>query len=184
LKTATGCDYGDTGSQLANGSRLRNDDHFRVAFVFATKEMKREDIKPLVVKCPKCGFENAFNQPYGYHTGFGNQGFLYNEAGNRTLIWSSFDPDYIAVVGNKHPWTLGEESQRRLEAILQPDPSGGGKWLFSNPARCLKCRNPIAEPIGTNVYYLEYDGSLNLDPLGNPGRGLKDAMNVSGKPPL
>lgn len=47
-------------------------------------------------------------------------------------------------------------------------------------ARCLKCRNPIAEPIGTNVHYLEYDGSLNLDPIGNPGRGLKDAMKVSG----
>lgn len=140
--------------------------------------MKREVAKPVVVKCTKCGFENVFNQPYPYHAGFGNQGFLYNEKGNRTLIWSSFDPDYERVVGKNHPWALGSESQKQLESALLPDPNGGGCWLFSNPARCLKCGSPISEPIGSNIYYLNYDESIDLDPDSKRGRGLKEMMKV------
>ncbi|MCO5067222.1 MAG: hypothetical protein M9910_00800 [Kiritimatiellae bacterium] len=140
--------------------------------------MKREVTKPVVVKCTNCGFDNVFNQPHPYHAGFGNQGFLYNEKGNRTLVWSSFDPDYERVAGNNHPWVLGPENKKKLEAVLQPDPNGGGRWLFDNPARCLKCGNPISAPIGSNIYYLEYDGSINLDPIDNKGRGLKEMMRV------
>jgi len=144
--------------------------------------MKREVTKPVVVSCPQCHHDNVFNQPYRYHAGFADQGFLYNEAGNRTLIWSSFDPDYEAVVGNSHPWVLGPDGKKKLEASLRPDPNGGGRWLFSNPARCLKCGAPIAEPIGMNIYYLEYDGSINLDPIGNKGHGLKEMMMVEPSP--
>lgn len=140
--------------------------------------MKREVTKPVVVKCAKCGFDNVFNQPHPYHAGFGNQGFLYNEKGNGTLVWSSFDPDYERVAGNNHPWALGAENKKKLEAVLEPDPNGGGRWLFNNPARCLKCGTPISEPIGSNIYYLEYDRSINLDPIDNKGRGLKEMMKV------
>ncbi|HSG69812.1 MAG TPA: hypothetical protein VLA12_05325, partial [Planctomycetaceae bacterium] len=97
--------------------------------------MKKETI---TITCPECGHDNVFQQPYAYHAGFGNQGFLYNEAGNRTLIWSSFDPEYEAIVGNCHPWALTEDQQKKLEDSLLPDT--GGKWLFGNPARCLECR--------------------------------------------
>ena len=140
--------------------------------------MKREVTTPVVATCAKCGFGNVFNQLYPYHAGFGNQGFLYNEKGNRTLIWSSFDHDYERVVGNNHPWMLGPESRKKLEDALQPDPNGGGRWLFSNPARCLKCGDPMSEPIGSNIYYLEYDGSINLDPIENRGSGLQEMMKV------
>ena len=139
-------------------------------------QMKREMTKPLVVKCDHCEFPNVFNQPYRYHAGFGNQVFLYNEAGNRTLIWSSFDVDYEALVGKVHPWALGPEGRKALESHLVPDPKGGGRWLFNNPARCQKCKHSIGDPIGLNVYYLEYDGSLELDPIGNQGAGLKQMM--------
>ncbi len=155
--------------------------------------MKREIIKPLVVTCIECGFDNVFNQPYRYHAGFANQGFLYNEAGDRTLIWSSFDPDYTNIVGENHPWVLGVEGRNKLEAVLQSDPNGGGKWLFTNLPRCLKCKHPIGEPIGRNIYYLEYDGSINLDFSGSDrSRRLKEIMKVepaatavsAGAPPL
>jgi len=137
--------------------------------------MKREKAKPLVVTCPKCGHENVFNQPYKYHAGFGNQGFLYNDAGNCTLTWGSYDPDYIAIVGQVHPWTLGPKSQRKLEAALKPSPKGD-RWLFSNPARCLKCSHPISQPITGDIYYLEYAGSVDVEPTGRAGPGLKTVM--------
>lgn len=102
--------------------------------------MNTENKSLTVVKCSKCGYENIFNQPYPYHAGLGNQGFLYNEKGNCTLIWDSYDPDYIAIVGESHPWTLDRDQQKKLEELLELDP--GGRWLFKNPARCAKCQFP------------------------------------------
>ena len=136
--------------------------------------MKRKIVKPVVIECTKCGHKNVFGQPHPYHAGFGNQGFLYNEKGNRTLIWSSFDPDYERIVGHCHPWMLTTEQQERLEQTLLPD--DGGRWLFVNPARCESCQATISEPMIKNIYYLEYNGSINLDPTDNKERGLKDIM--------
>ena len=42
--------------------------------------------------CRYCGKENLFDQPYYYHAGFADQGFLYNDAGTLTLVWSVSDP--------------------------------------------------------------------------------------------
>ena len=126
------------------------------------------------IQCSHCEHENAFAQPYPYHAGFGNQGFLYNEAGNRTLIWNSYDPEYVAIVGNCHPWALAEEQQRKLEDCLLPD--SDGRWLFGNPARCLQCGQPISEPMNKNIYYLDYKGSTDVDPTDHPERGLKDIL--------
>jgi hypothetical protein len=125
--------------------------------------------KSIVIKCPSCGFENEFDQPHIYHAGHSDCGFLYNEPGNRTLIWSSFDPDYEAVVGPHHPWMLTTEKQKKLEDLLKPD--AGGKWLFSNPARCLRCHYPISSPIGVTINFLKYEGSIDLD---SPGRSMRE----------
>jgi len=55
--------------------------------------MRRGSIGPLHAhSLSDCGFDNSFDQPYPFHAGFSNAGFLYNEAGNLTLVWSSFDP--------------------------------------------------------------------------------------------
>jgi phage FluMu protein Com len=118
---------------------------------------KKEDF--IIIKCPKCKHENTFNQPYPYHAGFGDQGFLYNEKGNRTLIWDSYDPDYTAIVGKSHPWALKKAQQKKLEDLLLPD--SGGRWLFSNPARCEKCQSPISEPILKNIYFLVFANSIH-----------------------
>jgi hypothetical protein len=95
-----------------------------------------------------------FEQPYRYHAGFGNEGFLYNDAGNLTLAWSSFGPAYEAIVGKWHPWTLTTEQQALLESMLHEAPAGG-TWRFANPARCLKCASPISGPI-TKTINLSY----------------------------
>ena len=116
----------------------------------------------LRVDCAGCGVASTFDQPYAYHAGHANQGFLYNEAGTLTLVWSSFDPVYESIVGAKHPWALGWWDRRRLERTLKPAPVGG-RWRFRNPARCPRCGYVISQPIGRCIYYVVYPGSLVLD---------------------
>ncbi len=117
------------------------------------------------VSCSACGNVNDFLQPYAYHAGFANQGFLYNEAGTATLVWSSFDPAYKGLVGKFHPWALSEEQRNIVERALSPAPAGG-KWLFTNPPRCQSCSAPIGEPITNSIYYFVYAGSVVLDIAG------------------
>jgi hypothetical protein len=136
--------------------------------------MKNKNKKNISIKCSQCGHENVFNQPFQYHAGFANQGFLYNEKGNRTLVWSSFDPDYESIVGECHPWALTKEQQQKIEAILASD--NGGRWLFENPARCKKCEAIISEPMMKNITYLVYDESIHLDQTDSKSHGLKDIM--------
>ncbi len=117
------------------------------------------------IDCPSCGHSNEFAQPYPFHAGFSDQGFLYNDAGDLTLVWSAFDRDYVAIVGSNNPWALAEDQQQRMEHALRDAPSGG-KWRFVNPARCGKCGVPISGPMSQTVYYLVYPNSVvtDLDP--------------------
>ena len=119
------------------------------------------------VTCKACGRGNAFDQPYAYHAGFGNRGFLYDDSGTSTLIWSSFDPAYVELVGSTHPWMLTETQRSTLEQALAPAPKGG-RWRFSHPPRCTHCGAPIGEPIASgNIFYLIYPGSTQLDVEGS-----------------
>ena len=115
------------------------------------------------LRCPACGSDIAFEQPYAYHAGFSNQGFLYNDAGNATLVWSSFDPYYVALVGDVHPWMLDPDKRTSFEGALTPAPDGGA-WRFANPPRCPACAAAIAEPPATgNIYYFVYPSSVICD---------------------
>ena len=117
----------------------------------------------MIVTCPNCGHQNSFEQPYPYHAGFGNQGFLYSDAGDRTLVWSSRDLAWENLVGPVHPWVLDANGWSRVEAALAPL-SDGTRWRASNKPRCTACHAPIGESIVDNeIYYLVYPGSLLLD---------------------
>ncbi len=128
----------------------------------------------VTITCSSCGHKNGFEQPYPFHAGFGDQGFLYNDAGNLTLIWSCYDPAYEAVVGNDNPWSLTAEQRDLLESALCEAPSGG-RWRFANPARCINCASPISSPITETIYYLRYPGSVDTDP-NRGGRGLNELL--------
>jgi hypothetical protein len=130
---------------------------------------ERTYIKTTVIKCASCGHANVFNQPYPYHAGFGDQGFLYDDAGTLTLTWSCFDPAFEAVVGRKNAWALTRADQQMFEEALLPAPSGG-RWSFSNPARCVSCGSVISDSIDRTIYYLLFDGSIQTD--GGPNRGF------------
>ena len=123
---------------------------------------KRRRKAQLRVRCNHCGKDSVFEQPYAYHAGFGNQGFLYNDAGTLTLVWSTFDPAYTAMVREKHPWGLTQFEQRTIEEALRAAPSGG-RWRFTNPARCVNCASVISGPMVETIYYLEYPGSVITD---------------------
>ena len=81
----------------------------------------------MIVACPHCAHQNSFEQPYPYHAGFGNQGFLYNDTGDRTLVWSSYDSAWTTLAGPVHPWGLDAQSWSRVEAALAPL-SDGTRW--------------------------------------------------------
>lgn len=118
----------------------------------------------VILSCQLCGYKNKFDQPRLLHAGFSNQGFLYNDAGNLTLVWSSFDPAYEAIVGKRHPWSLTTEQQALFEKALRPAPSGG-RWKFGNPARCTECPSTLSGPISETIYYLRYPGSVETDSI-------------------
>ena len=126
------------------------------------------------ISCEACSHTNRFDQPHPYHAGFGNQGFLYNDTGDLTLVWSAFDCAYTAIIGEAHPWALSAGPENRLEELLSPAPSGG-RFRFANPARCLDCGAPIHGPINAEIHFLLYPNSLDVS---DSSEGLSQYLTV------
>jgi hypothetical protein len=120
------------------------------------------DPEKLTLKCKHCGIELVFDQPYIYHAGFAEQGFLYNDAGTLTLVWGSLDPLLEKIYPRQTAWALSPCNRRHFEKMLPPAPDGG-HWRFRNPARCTFCGKPISRPMLRSVHYLIYPGSINTD---------------------
>lgn len=116
----------------------------------------------LSIKSKHCGKENFFEQPYAYHAGFGERGFLYDETGTLTLTWSAYDPAFEEMFPQRQPYALTEEERSQFEEKLVPAPSGS-RWLFCNPARCVHCGEPICSPMMQHIYYVVYPGSIDSD---------------------
>jgi hypothetical protein len=123
------------------------------------------------VRCPSCGASHEFPQPYPYHAGFGDTAFLYNEAGDRTLTWGTYDAAYLALLGaGGDPWCPPPATRAQLEARLPPSPSGD-RWGFAFPARCTRCRAALRAPmVEGEGYYLEWRGSVILGRAGLPSK--------------
>jgi hypothetical protein len=114
------------------------------------------------IECRRCGGVNRFEQPYLYSAGFSDRCFLYNDAGNLTLVWWITDPGFEAIVGPVGPSTLTRKAKAALEACLVEAPSGG-RWRFRNKARCVLCGSAILGPMTRTSSYLIYEGSVVLD---------------------
>lgn len=122
------------------------------------------------IQCDSCGEKNTFSQPYPYHAGFSENGFLYNEAGDLTLVWSTYDPIYERLVGAKHPWSLSIKEQGTFEKSLPLSPKGD-RWLFTNVAKCKKCKSKLSGSIIENIYYLNYPDSVDCTDFKKYGLG-------------
>jgi len=133
----------------------------------------------LIVKCAKCGGDTVFDQPYAYHAGFSDSGFMYSDSGHFTLTWNPNDPAMKAFKGmdaypsvahcfppkEKSEQELDIKMRRSFEHALPPAPDGT-RWRFENPARCIHCSEPIAGSMFQTVYYLVYPGSISTDLTG------------------
>ena len=74
--------------------------------------------------CPHCRETTVLEQPYPYHAGFGNQGYLYCDACPAVVIFSSFDwPTWALVAIVSLPFQLAAvfafwQIQRKAERPL------------------------------------------------------------------
>jgi hypothetical protein len=125
----------------------------------------------LTVDCPSCGVRHEFPQPYPYHAGFADSVFLYNEAGNCTLVWGTYDSAYTALLGPEDdPWHPASSVIEALEKRLPISPVGD-RWTFDAPARCNSCQAVLRPAMRkSDLYYLEYPGSVILGEAGLPSR--------------
>jgi len=118
--------------------------------------------KKLSIRCPRCNRDNVFEQPYMYHAGFSDQGFMYSDSGHCTLVWSNYDPVILKFFPPESRFSEDADLRKRFELALRPAPDGG-RWGFSNPARCVHCSGPIAGSILNQIYYLVYPDSIITD---------------------
>lgn len=105
---------------------------------------------------------NVFDQPYTYHAGFSDQGFMYSDSGHCTLVWSWYDPVVKEFFPAGSRLSDNAAARGRFESALRPAPDGG-RWRFANPARCLYCSGRIAGPILEQIYYLVFPDSIITD---------------------
>ena len=127
--------------------------------------MSKSPQTTLNVTCKACGEANSFAQPYAYHAGFADQGFLYDDDGLSILVWSLYDPAVEPFFQRDGQWMTAASEQRRFEEQLPLSPRGR-HWRFSNPARCMHCRQPISGPMQDMIYYLFYPQSVIVDASG------------------
>ena len=113
----------------------------------------------VTVKCKECGRDTVFDQPYAYHAGFSDQGFLYSDSGHFTLTWSWYDPAIQRFFPPESRYDRDTELRHRFEQALKPAPDGG-RGRAENPARCVHCSAPIAGSMLETIYYLVYPGSI------------------------
>jgi len=105
-----------------------------------------------MLQCPNCHFVIESPQDHFYHAGFCDDGFLYCDQDSTLLVFSAFDPTFEAIVGKKVPWTLKENELNAVEQALINCPCGG-KFRFSNPPLCPRCKKSIAEIFPSEIHY-------------------------------
>jgi hypothetical protein len=114
------------------------------------------------ITCPNCGRVINLRQKSLYHAGFSNMGFLYCDTCPSILEFSTFNPNYTRIVGDKHPWMLNEEEKRLLEEHLAPCPRGG-HFRFDAYPHCPYCNNSLASLIPDNIHFLEIGDVIDGD---------------------
>ncbi len=101
-------------------------------------------------RCPHCQRDFEYQQ---YHSGFGDQGYMYCDADEAVLTWSSYDPVYRGLVPGTHPWMLGEDGKATVEGALNDCPYGG-HFRFGNLPRCPHCREDISSVVPGDIYFV------------------------------
>jgi hypothetical protein len=112
---------------------------------------------PVEAACPHCRTDLRFEQ---VQTGFNNTGYAYCNLDGILLVWDTFDPKYVEVVGDQHPWTLDGLSRAAVEAKLAACPCGG-RFGMANPPRCPTCNEPLRDLLPDRIYFADFGRRLN-----------------------
>ena len=113
----------------------------------------------MTLTCPGCHKVLRLRQPYPYHAGFGEEGFLYCDRDATVLTFSEFDRGFQRIIPNKVPWGLTPEDRSRVEQSLKSCPCGG-RFLFKNSAKCPHCGTVLRRGITKDIYYIVLGKSL------------------------
>lgn len=116
--------------------------------------------------CPYCRNAVVLKQPFPYHSGFSDQGYLYCDRCPNVVLFSIYDKFYTELCYEKAPWGLSLEQEQLVEENLCPCPCGGS-FKFSAKPRCPHCLKEIPEitPLsGTekrSIYYVIIGDLIN-----------------------
>ena len=114
------------------------------------------------ITCLSCGQVTYIKQEYPYHAGFSNLGFLYCDSHPTIIEFDSYNPNYLAIVGEKHPWSLDFEEKKRVEDALKPY-FKGGRFRFSAHPRCPLCNEPLFDLLKDEMHFIEIGEVIDAD---------------------
>jgi len=103
--------------------------------------------KPILIQCWRCKHQNIFAHTIFPQCGFADTLYFYSDSGHYTVLWNLFDSipkhlqELIGVDITKDAGTM-----QHLEDMLPLAPDGG-RYRFTNRARCLACPQVISESI-------------------------------------
>ncbi len=116
--------------------------------------------------CSHCKKAIIIKQPFPYHSGFSDQGYLYCNRCPNILVFSIYDEFYTKLCNEKQPWGLMLEEQKFVEDNLYPCPCGCS-FKFSAKPRCPHCLKEIPEitPLSgaetRSIYYVIVGDLIN-----------------------
>ena len=114
------------------------------------------------IKCSSCGQVTSIAQEYAYHSGFSTRGFLYCDNCPAILDFDPYNPKYIAIVGDKHPWSLNSEEKKRVEDVLKPC-AKGGRFRFGALPRCPACNEQLTDLLKDDIHFVEIGNVIDAD---------------------
>jgi uncharacterized C2H2 Zn-finger protein len=114
------------------------------------------------ITCPTCENVIRLKQKQIYHAGFSNLGFLYCDTCTNILEFSTYNKHYVAIVGEKHPWTLSQKDKRKVETHLKQC-SCGGRFRFDLQPKCPYCGGSLESITKDNIHFLEIGDVIDGD---------------------
>src|SRR4051794_16668576 len=106
------------------------------------------------IYCPACKGMVEIEQRYPYHSGLGDEGYLYCDSCTNVLVYEWYDPVYSKLLNKKAPWDLTRSEQALLEEHLRPC-TCGGHFRHSAHPRCPTCKSELINAVpGGKIYYV------------------------------